>query len=92
MSSDNYYVVRKNPKGGFSYVQGFASDEHNRSTEVFVDYPVSDISKVYDTYKECLEAALEDYSEYGVVTHPECEEADFSMRAEITEWLNGLRT
>lgn len=85
MSSDNYYVVRKNPKGGYSYVQGFESDPRNTGEEVFVDIPVTDVSKVYATYKDCLEAALEDYSEYGVVTHPECEEAEVSMRAEITE-------
>jgi hypothetical protein len=72
VSSDNYYVVRKNPKGGFSYVQGFESDPENYASSVFVDIPVTDVSKVYDTYDECLEAALEDYSEYGVVTHPEC--------------------
>lgn len=85
MSSDNYYVVRKNPKGGFSYVQGFASSPENRSKEVFVDIPVSDISKVYKSFDECLEAAIEDYSEYGVITHPECAEFDTRPKAEITE-------
>lgn len=85
MSSDNYYVVRKNPKGGFSYVQGFESDPRNTEEDVFVDIPVTDVSKVYKTYKECLEAALEDYSEYGVVTHPECEDEELLIRAEITE-------
>ena len=85
VSSDNYYVVRKNPKGGFSYVQGFESDPKNYASDVFVDIPVTDVSKVYKTYEECLTAALEDFSEYGVVTHPECEEEEIVRKAEITE-------
>jgi hypothetical protein len=37
MSADNYYVVRKHPAGGFTYV----------------------------------DAAVRDFSEYGVTVHPE---------------------
>ena len=85
MSSDNYYVVRRNPKGGFSYVMGFESDPRNIGDQVFIDIPVTDVSKVYKTYEECLEAAMEDYSEYGVITHPECNDEDLVRRAEITE-------
>lgn len=73
MSLDNYFVVRKNPKGGFSYVEGHQSDPRNIGSEIFVDIPVTDVSKVYETFDECLIAALEDNAEYGTVTHPECE-------------------
>ena len=70
---DNYFVVRKNPKGGFSYVEGHQSDPWNMGSDVFVDIPVTDVSKVYKTFDECLDAALEDNAEYGTITHPECE-------------------
>ena len=73
MSLDNYFVVRKNPKGGFSYVEGHQSDPRNEGSSVFIDIPVSDISKVYATFDECMDAALEEDAEHGVVTHPECE-------------------
>lgn len=73
MSLENYFVVRKNPKGGFSYVEGFESDPFNAGTDVLVDIPVTDVSKIYNTFDECLQAALEDNAEYGTITHPECE-------------------
>lgn len=73
MSLDNYFVVRKNPKGGFSYVEGHQSDPRNEGSSVFIDIPVSDISKAYATFDECMDAALEEDAEYGVVTHSECE-------------------
>jgi hypothetical protein len=72
MPLDNYFVVRKNPKGGFSYVEGHESDPENFGSSVFIDIPVTDVSKVYDTFDDCMTAALEDSAEYGVVTHPEC--------------------
>ena len=73
MSLDNYFVVRKNPKGGFSYVEGHQSDPRNEGSSVFIDIPVSDISKAYATFDECINAALEEDAEHGVVTHSECE-------------------
>ena len=72
MSLDNYFVVRKNPKGGFSYVEGYQSDPRNQGTDVFINIPVTDVSKVYDTFDDCMVAALEEDAEHGVVTHPEC--------------------
>ena len=68
MGLNNYFVVRKNPKGGFSYVEGHISDNGIET----VDIPVSDISKVYETFDDCMTAALEDNAENGVITHPEC--------------------
>jgi hypothetical protein len=89
MSLDNYFVVRKNPKGGFSYVEGFQSDLLNAGTDVLVDIPVTDVSKIYNTFDECLKAALEDNAEHGTITHPECasEDAMANQRGygEITE-------
>jgi hypothetical protein len=60
MPLDNYFVVRKNPKGGFSYVEGHESDPENFGSSVFIDIPVTDVSKVYDTFDDCMTAALED--------------------------------
>ena len=74
MSLDNYFVVRKNPKGGFSYVEGHQSDSRNIGEHIFIDIPVTDVSKVYESFDECLIAALEDHAEYGTITHPECNE------------------
>lgn len=75
MSSDNYFVVRSHPKidGGFTYVQGFASDDENKGKSVHIDIPVTDRDPIFYNFEDALNAALEDHSEYGVVTHPECE-------------------
>jgi len=86
VSLDNYFVVRRNPRGGYSYVEGHESDPKNFGSNIFVDIPVTDVSKIYKTFDDCMIAALEDNAEYGVITHPECadEEAAYN-RAEITE-------
>jgi len=68
MSADNYYVVRRHPSGGFTYVMGFASDEEDE------DIPVRHHDPMYPTMNKALDAAMADYSEYGVSIHPECEE------------------
>lgn len=91
MSSDNYFVVRKHPsvENGYTYVTGFESDYNNLDTSVFVDIPVQDHHPIFHSFDDAMNAALEDYSEYGVVTHPECasEDAMASQRgySEITE-------
>jgi hypothetical protein len=74
MSSDNFYVVRLHPKGGYTYVMGFASFDLDRDGTFKYDLPVKNTDKQYKTFDEALNAALEDYSEYGVFTHPECED------------------
>lgn len=83
MSSDNYFVVRKHPKGGYTYVTGFDSDSrHNEDTgQKYLDIPVRRWNLKYKSYAEALEAALEDYSEYGVWTHPECNEEEAKYKA-----------
>ena len=87
MSGDNYFVVRSHPKidGGFTYVTGFESDYRNQGDTIFVDIPVKDTDPIFYNYKDALNAALEDFSEYGVVTHPELLEYEYALRAEITE-------
>lgn len=82
MSSDNYFVVRKHPKidGGYTYVTGFESDAENGQESVFVDIPVKDHHPIFYKYEDALNAALEDYSEYGVVTHPECQDDEIAIR------------
>jgi len=85
MSSDNYFVVRKHPDGGYTYVTGFESDYANTESNIFVDIKVRDTDPIFTDYEDALNAALSDYSEYGVVTHPECSDAEIRMRAEITE-------
>ena len=71
MSADNYYVVRKHPEGGYTYVMGFASDSiHEHAIPVKRGRFGWDQS--WPTVEEALHAAIGDYSEYGVSVHPEC--------------------
>ena len=78
MSADNYYLLRKHPKGGFALVMGFASDDETPS--------VGEEQESFPT----MEAALKEFSdgqkwedsgeggwppyycEYGLTPHPEC--------------------
>ena len=87
MSSDNYFVVRSHPKidGAFTYVTGFESDYRNQGDTIFVDIPVKDTDPIFWNYKDAVTAALEDFSEYGVITHPECIEHEYLMRSGIAE-------
>lgn len=75
MSSDNFYVVRKHPSGGYTYVMGFASHDVNKDGSFNYNLPVRKGAGKYKTFDDALNAALEDWSEYGVFTHPECEES-----------------
>lgn len=72
MSFNVFYVVRKHPKGGFTYVQGFPPEDGS----IFIDIPVFDYHKQYEKFDDALIAAMEDFSKYGVITHPECEQED----------------
>ena len=87
MSSDNYFVVRSHPKidGAFTYVMGFESDLRNDGEDIFVDIAVTDNDPIFYNFEDAMNAALSDYSEYGVVTHPECEQYETVGKAEITE-------
>lgn len=82
MGSENYFVVRQHPKidGGYTYVEGFEFDDRNNGTKVFLDIKVKDTDPIFFKYEDALNAALEDYSEFGVVTHPECKDEELKMR------------
>jgi hypothetical protein len=80
MSSDNFYVVRKHPEGGYTYITGFASFDINKDGSFKYDLPVNNNNVKYKTFDDALNAALEDYSEYGVFTHPECEDNQLRIK------------
>jgi hypothetical protein len=80
MSSDNFYVVRKHPSGGFTYVMGFASHDVNKDGSFNYDLPVRKGDPVFNTFDDALNIALADYSEYGVFTHPECEDEEINVK------------
>lgn len=64
MSSDNYYVVRKHPLGGFTFDMGFAS----------YDYPnlaIRSTAVSFPTVDAAFKAAVAEHSEYGVSIHEE---------------------
>lgn len=64
MSSDNFYLIRKDRQGYFVPVMGFASDEVT---------PI--ITSKHARFKEllgALEFAESNYTEYGITIHEEC--------------------
>ena len=64
MSADNYYVVKKHPLGGFTYVQGFASDDEMDDAPPLV---ATKRHPQYATVREAFYAAeAEPICEYGV--------------------------
>lgn len=66
MSADNYFIIRKHPKGGYAVVMGFSSNPQvPRATQKHYSF---------NTVSEALDAATE-YSEYGVHVHSECADA-----------------
>ena len=79
MSADNFFVLRRHPKGGFAWVMGFASGE---SSTAYTG-PVREDAEQFET----IEAAVTDYnngkewqseylpkyySEYGMEIAQEC--------------------
>lgn len=67
MSADNFFIVKPHPKGGFTYVQGFASDE-----EAGPWLTPTPEHRQWPTVALALQAAMNDYSEYGVSVDPSC--------------------
>ena len=63
MSADNYYVIKKHPKGGYAAVMGFSSDEATR------DALKSDYS--FPTPAQAFSWAMDEHAEYGVHYGPE---------------------
>lgn len=72
MSADNYYIVRVHPEGGFTYVQGFASDSDDGEIDFTIEVDPS--SPMFAFLNEAVRAAREAVSEYGVYEHPEIAE------------------
>lgn len=68
MSADNYYILRKHPGGGYTYIQAFASDDHP-------NLRIRSTNPRFPTFQEAFDAAINEYSEYGVQIHPECTDA-----------------
>jgi hypothetical protein len=66
VSADNYYVVRKHPDGGFTFVMGFDSDSRPDREPTFQDPWYDDVWKAWNATG---------WSEYGTTFHPECEDA-----------------
>lgn len=67
MSSDNYYIVRKDAYGFFVPVMGFASNDEDGYVP-----RISSRDKRFTNIKDAINEALNSYSEYGVDVHPEC--------------------
>lgn len=80
MSSDNFYVVRKHPSGGYTYVMGSASHDIDKDGSFRYDLPVRKGAVRFKTFDQALNAALEDWSEYGVFTHPECQDDEINVK------------
>ena len=75
MSADNYYLVRKHPLGGFTYVMGFASDTDDNGFEIIPEATVSDPR--FDTKEAAMSACMHEYAEYGHDYHWElCDNHD----------------
>lgn len=67
MSADNFYVVRKHPSGGFTYVCAFASDEDENGDAI---YPVPNLdSPKFNSREEAMNEAFKLYAEYGYQYH-----------------------
>jgi hypothetical protein len=68
MSSDNFYVVRKHPNGGFTYVMGLASHDIDENGTFNYDLPVRKGDPVFNNFDD------------GVFTHPECEDEEVNVK------------
>lgn len=67
MSADNFYIIRKDQGGKYVPVMGFASADDD------YDFVIRPHDKPrFDTVREALDWAWDEYTEYGVTVHPEC--------------------
>ena len=67
MSADNFYVVRKHPSGGFTYICAFASDEDENGDQI---YPVAkETDPQFNTREDAMKEAFNQYAEYGYQYH-----------------------
>ena len=74
MSADNYYIIRKDAYGLFVPVMGFASNDEDGYVP-----RITSSDKRFTSIKDAINEALNDYSEYGVNVHPECETQEPSV-------------
>lgn len=76
MSADNYYLIRKHPKGGFALVNCFASDESPppEATEKQESFPTIDAAMTAFALGQEFEGGHYPryYCEYGLQMHLEC--------------------
>lgn len=90
MSADNFFVLRRHPKGGFAWVMGFASDGE---AGAYTD-PVRENAERFET----VEAAVTDYNngqewregyypkyycEYGMEISQECYEVETTEEVQL---------
>lgn len=68
MSADNYYIIRKDVHGLFVPVMGFASADEDGYVP-----RIESRDARFTTLNEAIDYASNDYSEYGVSVHPECD-------------------
>ncbi|MFZ9242614.1 MAG: hypothetical protein ACO295_05325 [Sediminibacterium sp.] len=80
---NRFFVVRKHPKGGFTFVPGFPPEDGS----IFIDIPVFDHHPRYENFDDALIAAMEEFAKYGVITHPECEEFDNQQKLNFSDDL-----
>lgn len=64
MSSDNYYMIRRDRQGFFVPVMGFASAESSP--------PVRGNCPRFKEFHDAVDYAASEYSEYGIRVHDEC--------------------
>jgi hypothetical protein len=80
VSSDNFYVIRKHPEGGFAYAMGFASHDIVDDETFDMDLAIHKNSIAFKTFDDAMDAALGLEAEYGVFTHPECEDEQSGVK------------
>lgn len=65
MSADNYYLIRNHPDGGYAAIMEFASSDE------IGEVKLKDPS--YPTVDQAILSVINEYAEYGIEVHPECE-------------------
>ncbi|MFM7089145.1 MAG: hypothetical protein ACKOW9_06490 [Candidatus Paceibacterota bacterium] len=70
IEDESYYLVRRHPLKGFTYVKGYANNVDSEGFEVVPD--VSESNAMFDTITQAKEMAEQEGSMYGVFLHEEC--------------------
>lgn len=81
MSADNYWRVCRHPKGGFTAVMGFMSDDERREP--------SERDPQFDTWPEAYAYADRDIIiEYGIRVDPECQPQEWKQPQWMTDCID----